>query len=103
MSILKDAMREELERNLAIQQAYSSKLKKLKKGSIVVKKIKHNSYYYLVYRNEDKKVTTEYLGSVNNTSIEQIREEIEQAKKYKDSLKKLKRDENKIRKAIKVL
>ncbi|MDW7658264.1 MAG: hypothetical protein SCM11_13940 [Bacillota bacterium] len=57
---------------------YLQQLKSLSKGSITVKRVRTNSYYYLKYR-DGKKVYTDYLGKEGDR-VQHIRIELEKRK-----------------------
>lgn len=102
MSIYQETLKEELKRNLESQKVFSKKLESSLRGSLCIKKINSNDYYYLKYR-QDNKVVTKYVGSVKNSNIEQIRKEINKSNEMNKVLHELKRNEKKLRRAIKVL
>lgn len=102
MSIYRENLKEELKRNLDSQQAFSRKLKSSLKGSICKKIINSNEYYYLMYR-EENKVITKYIGSVKNSKIDSLQKELDKSNEVKRVLVELKKNEKKLRKAIKVL
>ena len=54
MSVVLDAIKENLERNLYMQELYSKNMQSLRKGSLTVKIINGNEYYYLIYRDGEK-------------------------------------------------
>ncbi len=61
MNLLIRTVQKEKERIDYMLSKYLQQLKELPKGSITVKSVGTNTYYYLKYRN-GKKVFTDYLG-----------------------------------------
>lgn len=102
MSIYRETLLDELERNLNSQKAFQNRYDGLRKGSICKKNIRNCEYYYLKYR-EGKKTITEYIGPVHSIKITPIEKELEKAKSCKKTLIELKKNEIKLRKAIEVL
>ncbi len=100
MSIVDDVMRDELKRNLEMQAAYNNEIASLRKGKIIIKKIRSREYYYLLYR-DGIKVKTDYLGSKEKVSVENLQKELDKRKYYEKTLKDLLREEKKLRKVIK--
>jgi hypothetical protein len=102
MSIYRGNLEEELKRNLNSQKVFSRKIESLLKGSICKKKINSHEYYYLMYR-EDNKVITKYIGSVKNSKIDSLQKELDKSDEVRRVLVELKKNEKKLRKAIRVL
>lgn len=102
MSVVLDAIRENLERNLHIQKLYSRNMQSFRKGALTVKIINGNEYYYLVYR-EGKKVKTDYIGAKGKTDLDSIKKELELRENYRKQILQLKKEEKELRKAIKAL
>lgn len=100
MSIVIDVMKDELNRNLEMQSAYSKEIALLPKGTIITKQIGHHEYLYLLYRAEGR-VRTEYIGAKEKIVIEDIQKEIDKRKYFQNTLKKLLREEKEIRKVLK--
>lgn len=102
MPILLDAIEENLKRNLYMQSVYTEKMQKLRKGTIRIKTINGNDYYYLVYR-DGNKVRTDYLGVKDQVDLQQINQELADHSSYKKQIRLLKKEEKDIRKAIRAL
>ncbi len=100
MSIVMDVMKDELKRNLEMQDAYNKEIASLPKGKIIIKKIRNREYLYLLYR-ANGKVKTDYIGSKEKIATETIQEEIDRRKYYQGTLKQLVREEKEIRKVLK--
>jgi len=75
MSFLLRTVQKEKERVGVMIAAYQRQLDELPKGSIVVKTVGNNAYYYLKYRN-GKKVVTDYIGK-DGERLESIRKELD--------------------------
>ena len=102
MSVVLDAIKENLERNLYMQELYSKNMQSLRKGSLTVKNINGNEYYYLIYR-DGEKVKTEYIGIKGKTDLKNIKKELKDRKNYRTQILQLKKEEIELRKAIKAL
>ena len=102
MSVVLDAIEENLERNLYMQELYSKNMQSLRKGSLTVKNINGNEYYYLIYR-DGEKVKTEYIGIKGKTDLKNIKKELKDRENYRTQILQLKKEEKELRKAIKVL
>ena len=102
MSVVLDAIKENLERNLYMQELYSKNMQSLRKGSLTVKNINGNEYYYLIYR-DGEKVKTEYIGIKGKTDLKNIKKELKDRENYRTQILQLKKEEKELRKAIKAL
>ena len=99
MSIIKNVLIEELERNQKMQKSYKEQIETLQKGKIILKKIKNSEYYYLMYR-DHKKVKTDYLGPKDKFNPDELQRNIDKRRYFQETLNKLQREEKEIRKAI---
>lgn len=104
MSIIYDVIKEELDRNLRMQQAYEKELGMQRQGSLVIRRLPHsnNVYFYLGYR-ANGKVVQQYLGIKNKLDVASIKKELNDSRKLKLSLRELKNNEARIRKALNTL
>lgn len=75
MSFLIHTIQKEKERIEYMLSKYLQQLKELPRGSITVKNVGTNTYYYLKYRN-GKKVITDYLGK-DDERVRNVRTELE--------------------------
>ena len=92
MSVVLDAIKENLERNLYMQELYSKNMQSLRKGSLTVKNINGNEYYYLLYR-DGEKVKTEYIGIKGKTDLKNIKKELKDRENYRTQILQLKKEE----------
>jgi len=99
MSIIKNVLIEELERNQEMQKTYKGQIEALPKGKIILKKIKNREYYYLLYRDHGK-VKTDYLGPEDKFNPDEIQKNIDKRRYFQETLNKLLLEEKEIRKAI---
>lgn len=99
MPVMKDVLIEELERLERMEKAYLKKISELPKGSISMKKIAGKMYPYRAYR-EGNKVISEYL-KVNHKELEQLKSQINQRRKYEESIKAIREDCKFIKAALK--
>ena len=102
MSVLLEALKENLQRNLYMQSVYNDRIHGLKKGTIRTKTINGNEYYYLVYREGDR-VRTDYIGIKDQADLSQINQELSDRKSYQKQIRLLKEEEKEIRRAIRAL
>ena len=98
--ILKQILKEELERLNRIEAVYEDEIKSLQKGSIVYKTIKGKEYAYLQYRN-GKKIVSKYIK--NEEEIDKINKTIEKRKTTQIGLKRVVEEKQQLLKAIKSL
>lgn len=89
MEIIIGVLKEELNNSKRLLKNYDLELKKLPKGSLVKKKIHHQDFYYLAYR-EGKKIVFEYKGKLSKDEIHQIEESKKKRLKYKKLMKDVK-------------
>ena len=99
MSIIKNVLFEELERNQEMQKSYKEQIDTLPKGKIILKRIKNREYYYLLYR-DNGKVKTDYLGPEGKFNPDEIQKNIDKRRYFQETLSKLQQEEKEIRKAI---
>jgi len=92
-------LQEEKQRNLEMQEACQGEIYSLPKGSIVVKNISGNSYYYLKYRQNDK-IKTDYIGKDENAA-DSVKRGIEKRKHLQGVLKRLRLEYKQICKIVK--
>lgn len=100
MPIFLDVMKEELERNLDKQDAFINQYNSLPKGYFSICKIDGKSYFYRK-RREGKKIVSEYIGVPDDDNVKKAIEERDELLKLKKSIRLLKDEEVKLRKAIK--
>ena len=93
---LKEIMKEELNNLNEIRNIYKKEWKKLPKGSLILKKIYGNKYYYLVYR-KNGKVKFKYIGKMIG------KKEKERYKEYKRKRRELKKKISSINNEIKII
>jgi hypothetical protein len=92
-------LQEEKQRNLEMQETYKQEIMSLPKGSIIIKSVSGNEYYYLKYR-QNQKIKTDYLGK-DAKIIESVQREIEKRKHLQEVLKRLRVEYKQICKIIK--
>lgn len=100
MSIFLDVMKEELERNLFKQNAFLSQIQSLPKGYLSECKIDNRVYIYRKNR-IGKKIVSEYIGVPDDNNVKRAIEDRKLYMDLKQSIKVLKNEENRLRKAIK--
>lgn len=88
---IKNVLREELSNSIKLVNGYKRELNKLPEGSLILKKVKGNSYYYVVAR-KDGKVNFQYKGRIVPAGhIEKYKQAKELRKKYRNLLSKAKK------------
>ena len=98
-TIIYGVLQEEKKRNLEMQEVCRREISTLPKGTIIVKNVCGNKYYYLKYR-QAAKIKTDYLGK-NKEQIEAVKREIERRNEYKKTLKRLRVEYKQISKIVK--
>jgi len=100
MKILNSVLNEELDRLNKLKRNYEKQIAKLPKGSLIRKNIKGNIYYYLNYRQEEKKIF-EYIGKLPGKELKNLSDKIEERRKLEKLNKQVKKDIKKLEKMIK--
>ena len=96
MSLLDALLNQENIRNRKMIEEYEKELATLPKGSIKIKTIGHNSYYYLVYR-DGKKIISKYIGK-DAAGLAAIKEQLDKRHHIELMLKHLKQEQQQIKK-----
>lgn len=99
MSIIKSVIKDEYERNIRMQKAYSNEIELLPRGSVTNKIIKGHTYHYLMYR-QDGKVINKYL-SPSKFDIELLKEKIERRRQLEKIVRNLKKEQREMEKYLK--
>ena len=97
-SIVEDMLIEERARNLEMQRAFQEEITQLPRGSLVVQGIRGNNYCYLKYR-ENGKVVSKYIGRAEDCQAE-LEQKIVRRRSLEESLRRIKRELNMIRRAV---
>ena len=100
MPIFLDVMKEELERNLYKQIAFKEELEKLPSGYLSKCVIGGKSYIYRKKRTGNK-IVSEYVGVPGDEEVKKAENDRQDYLNIKQSLKNLKKEEIKLRRAIK--
>lgn len=98
INIIKDTLKEELDRNARSQRAYELECKKLPRGSVTLRVRGKKEYCYLRYR-EGSRTVTQYMGSAEAVE-DGLRKQVARRKELESVIKRLKREESFIRKAL---
>jgi len=98
-SVVVGVLQDELDRNRRMQARYQQEIRQLPKGSLYLRKIHHQQYYYLNYRQDDK-VVAKYVGKRDNVKVEEVKKGISERKHYEELLKKLSSEEKWLLKAL---
>ena len=98
-SVVVGVLQDELDRNRRMQARYRQEIAQLPKGSLYLRKINHQQYYYLSFRQGDKNVA-KYQGRHDDSRVQGIKQKIEQRKHYEALLKKLSNEEKLLLKAL---
>lgn len=97
-NIIKDTLIEELDRSVRSRRAYELECEKLPRGSMTVRQRGNKKYCYLKFRDGSRTVT-EYVGAAERVQDELCRQ-ITQRKELESVIKRLKREERFIEKAL---
>ena len=98
-ALVKSVFQDELARNQRLVERYEKELQSLPKGSVFKRKIGNQEYYYLNYR-EGQKVTSKFLGNINEYDIEQLQSKLNKRKEYQSLLKNLKAEQKELQKEL---
>ena len=98
-SVIYGMLKEEKERNLELQELYLNEIESLPKGSIILKNISGNDYYYLKHWSNNK-ANMGYLGK-NEELVEKVRAGIKRRKHLQEVIKRLKSEYKEICKVVK--
>lgn len=97
-NIIKETLKEELDRSVRSRRAYELECAKLPRGSVTVRTRGNRAYCYLKYREGDR-IVTEYVGAAEKVEDE-LRRQVLRRKELESVVKRLKREELFIRKAL---
>lgn len=86
MSIVKDILKEEMERLILLKKQMEKQISSLPNGSLSKKKRAHQYYYYLAYR-KGNKVIFKYIGKENSSQVNSIKKDIKKRRKIQKKLK----------------
>lgn len=100
MSIFLDVMKEELERNLYKQDAFDNDLMLLPKGYLSECVIGGKKYIYRKKR-VGNRIVSEYVGVPGDDNVKKAIEDRRQYLELKRSINNLKKEEQRLRRAIK--
>ena len=100
MPIFLDVMKEELERNLYKQKSFQRQIELLPKGYLSICKMGDKDYLYRKQRIGNK-IVSQYVGLPGDENSKKAEEDRKLYLSLKQSLKELKKEEIKLRKAIK--
>lgn len=98
INIIKETLAEELERNERSRRVYRREIDLLPRGSVCVRSRGGRQYCYLKYREGDKTVT-KYVGAAPLFERE-LREKVARRKTLEESLRRLRREQAFIEKAL---
>ena len=99
MSILEDVLVEELERQRKNVASYEEILQKLPKGYLYFQNVGKRSYCYRKWR-DGGKIVSEYIGESHSSEAHKAEEEYQERKKAEASLRKMRREEKRLEKAL---
>ena len=88
--VLKSVLAEELNNSLRMKKEYEEALRKLPRGSLVIKKIRGHEYCYLAVR-EGKKVKYIYKGKMHDEERQKFKESKILRAKYRKLLSQVKK------------
>lgn len=98
-TVIFSTLQEEKMRNLEMQKTYLQQIKSLPKGTVCIKNIAGNDYYYLKYR-QNSKIKTDYLGKDKKT-VKNIEKKLKEREHLAEILKRLKLEYKQICKIVK--
>ncbi|MFZ5633676.1 MAG: hypothetical protein ACOY40_12615 [Bacillota bacterium] len=98
MTVIKDVLRDELNRLERMRVAYNKKLEELPKGVLVIKRIRNRKYHYLQYR-DGGKIKSVYIRKDMVPEYEKL---IKQRMEHQKSLKNINNEIDFVNKALKL-
>jgi hypothetical protein len=96
--LIKKVVLEEQKRNTKMVKMYRKKINSLPKGSLSLKKIGSNEYYYLKYR-DNRKVVTDYIGK-DKEKVALLEKQIQKRKRCEKMLSVLVKEKKAILKIL---
>jgi len=99
MKVLKGILKEELMRLKELKRNYEKEISKLPKGCLIKKKIKGHIYYYLNFR-EGQKKHFKYLGKIDKKELEKLQSKINERRKFRKLHIQVKNDIKKLEKMV---
>lgn len=99
MNGIEGVLKEELDRLLELEKSYLREIKSLPKGSIQQKKIKGNSYPYLVCR-EAGNVVYAYAGKLSKSELKKLESGIVERRKFEDLLREVRKNIARLKKIV---
>lgn len=96
MSILNEVLQEELDRLNRQKAAYEVHLQELPKGYISKKNIRGKESFYLQYR-DGGKIVSKWIPA---DALQEVEKRVKQRKMVEASLRRVKEDQKKLRKAL---
>jgi len=91
---------EEKQRLERAKKLFSREIAKLPKGSLQLKKRASQYFYYRVFRDENNKHTTVYIGKKDSKEVIKTQELIQERKELEQKFRKVKKDLNSITRLI---
>lgn len=98
--LIKSVFIDELERNKRLVSRYTAEVESLPNGSLFLRKIGNQHYYYLNFR-DGKKVVSKFLGKENSFDLESLQKQIARRKELIQLLKRLKNEQKELEKELK--
>lgn len=97
--LIKSVFIDELERNKRLISRYLEEIKTLPKGSVFLRKIGNQQYYYLNFR-DGKKVVSKFLGKENSFDLDSLHKQLARRKELMQVLKRLKTEQKELEKEL---
>ena len=97
--LIKSVFIDELERNKRLISRYLEEIKTLPKGSVFLRKIGNQQYYYLNFR-DGKKVVSKFLGKENSFDLDSLQKQLARRKELMQVLKRLKTEQKELEKEL---
>lgn len=100
MGLIKGVLKEELENSIRLKKSYEKEIKERPGGSIVIKQIRGNKYYYVAFR-VGGKVRFIYKGKeLSRAFLDEFEKSKRLRNKYKDLVRQLNKRIKYLRKAL---
>ena len=98
LNVIRETLVEELDRNIRSQRAYELECERLPRGAVSIRTRGNKAYCYLKYR-EGSQVKTEYVGASEFVE-DDLRKKISRRKELESVIRRLKREEQFMKKAL---
>jgi hypothetical protein len=90
-SVLRGILKEEEKRLRELLRMYAQEIRKLPRGSVSLKRIRHGEYAYLAYR-KGGRVRFDYLGSAKSEDVAALKAKVDERRRLEGLMRRAKRN-----------